>query len=145
MRAAAPVLLALLLGALSIPEAPPARADAKDELRSLREQAAQLRKSLDELDARIRALEAAPGTAAPRSEASPPPPSAAALKRSWNAIELGASQNRVGAILGKPERVLSIDGSVVWYYVYDVGRGSVFFDGSGKVSGLQPPVSGWSW
>jgi hypothetical protein len=136
------MILALLLG--SVPAW--VRADAEDELRSLREQAAQLRRSLDELDARIRTLESARGGEATARPAAPAAGSAAALKRSWSEIRPGTPEERVSSILGKPERVLLIDGSTVWYYVYpDFGRGSVFFDGSGKVSSAQSPSLGWGW
>jgi outer membrane protein assembly factor BamE (lipoprotein component of BamABCDE complex) len=61
-------------------------------------------------------------------------------------VRPGTSEQQVSEILGKPARVMRIDGSVVWYYLYaDFGRGSVFFDASGKVSGLQQPSAGWSW
>lgn len=148
------------------------RADDPDELMRLRQEAAQMRRSLDQLDARIRALEnadrkpddrrgtdaakpasaeAAPARPAPDYAATTPAgaPSASSpylLRRNWSEIQPGISQDRVDALLGKPERVLRIDGNVVWYYVYpELGRGSVFFDGRGKVSSAQSPRPGWSW
>ncbi len=47
--------------------------------------------------------------------------------------------------LGEPTAKLLLDGRPVWYYVYaGVGRGSVVFDGGGRVSTLQAPALGWS-
>src|SRR6266581_8051142 len=103
----------------------PARADPADELTSLRQEAARLRQSLEGLDARIRALEN--GNPQPAFPLFP-------LQRNWSEIQPGTPQERVDALLGKPERVLRINGDLVWYYIYPgLGRGSVFFDGQGKV------------
>ena len=131
--------------------APAVCADPGDELTSLRQEAARLRQSLDALDARIRALENA-GQAMPgpgdveRAKAAPVESALLLLQRSWSEIQPGASQERVNALLGKPERVLHINGDLAWYYVYPgLGRGSVFFNGEGKVSSAQAPRLGWSW
>ena|SRR6266571_3958413 len=116
----------------------PARADPADELTSLRQEAAQLRQSLEGLDARIRALE--------KNENPQPASPLFLLQRNWSEIQPGTPQQRVDALLGKPERVLRINGDLVWYYLYPgLGRGSVFFDGEGKVSSAQAPRLGWSW
>jgi SmpA / OmlA family len=128
-----------------------AHADPADDLARLKQEAARLRQSLDELDARIRTLEggnpgpAAPGTATDVS-AKPPAPSYFQLQRNWSEIEPGASKDRVNTLLGKPEREMHINGDLVWYYVYPgLGRGSVFFSTAGKVAAVQPPRVGWSW
>ena len=56
----------------------------------------------------------------------------------WQAIV------KAQALLGKPEKALRIDGSLVWYYIYPgIGRGSVFFNGDGRVSTTQSPGLGW--
>jgi hypothetical protein len=53
-------------------------------------------------------------------------------------------EEKVEALLGKPQKILRIDNTPVWYYVYpEIGRGSVFFNASGKVSGRQAPGLGW--
>ena len=134
--------LAAALIAVALP-APAAGGD--DELERLREEAAQQRRELEGTESRIRALEqkggdAARSDAAPATQASP----LVQLKRSWSQVQPGTPQDRVQALLGTPEKVLRIDGALVWYYVYpDVGRGSVFFNASGKVSSRQPPSFGW--
>jgi hypothetical protein len=132
----------------------PAIADTADELDSLRQEAARMRQSLDAFDARIRALEAADpspkppvankATMSPYDKQALPP--AFSLQRDWSEIKPGTSKERVDELLGKPEREMRINGDQVWYYVYPgVGRGSVFFDGQGKVSSTQAPRAGWSW
>jgi hypothetical protein len=129
----------------------PAHADPAVELRSMREEAARLRQSLDDLDARIRALEGEnPAARAPgdteRTKAAPAEFSFVTLQRNWFEIQPGMPEERVSALLGKPERVIRINGDLVWYYVYPgLGRGSVFFTAEGKVSGAQAPRLGWSW
>jgi hypothetical protein len=150
----------------------PAHAGPTDELVRLRQEAARMRQSLDVLDARIRALEngnspaRAPGesdrSVAPPTESTltPPMPNTVAvnppnsqsvsplllLQRNWSEIKPGMSKEQVDALLGKPERVMRINGDLTWYYVHPgFGRGSVFFDDEGKVSSAQSPHLGWSW
>jgi outer membrane protein assembly factor BamE (lipoprotein component of BamABCDE complex) len=68
----------------------------------------------------------------------------AQLKHSWSQVEPGTPRERVQALLGAPQKVLHIDGTLVWYYVYpEVGPASVFFNASGKVSSRQSPSLGW--
>jgi len=133
-----------------------AAADQTDELSGLREQAAQLRQKLEGIEARIRELEGpdreslAPRGAAQaqgvRSEAAAGGPVSplVALKKNWAQVKPGTPEDRVRELLGKPEKVLRIDGALVWYYIYpDIGRGSVFFGANGKVSSAQSPHLGW--
>jgi outer membrane protein assembly factor BamE (lipoprotein component of BamABCDE complex) len=66
------------------------------------------------------------------------------LQRNWSEIQPGMPQERVSALLGKPARVLNMNGDLAWYYVYPgLGRGSVFFNDAGKVSSAQAPQRGW--
>jgi hypothetical protein len=129
----------------------PVHADPADELTRLKQEAARMRQSLDDLDARIRALESGNSpppalNAATDSSAKQPSASYFVLQQSWSKIEPGTSKEIVAALLGKPEREMHINGDLVWYYVYaGLGRGSVFFNGAGKVSAAQPPRLGWSW
>ena len=95
-----------------------------------------MRQSLDDLDARIRALE---------NTGKQPASPVSLTQRNWSEIKPGTSKDRVDALLGKPDRVLRINGDLVWYYVYPgLGRGSVFFDGEERVSDAQSPRPGWS-
>jgi hypothetical protein len=131
-------------------------ADPTDELARLREEAAQLRGALDRLDARIRTLERQDGGPVTRKDSGQPEASRSeaipvsqisslvSLKQNWSQVQPGTPEDRVQVLLGKPERVLRIDGALVWYYVYPgIGRGSVFFNANGKVSSAQSPSLGW--
>ena len=137
-----PFLLACSIAALS---ALPAWADQSDDLNRLREEAAKQRRDLEETEGRIRALEPQKGGApvratSPASQVS----ELALLKKNWSQVEPGAPQERVQTLLGAPEKVLRIDGALVWYYAYPgIGPGSVFFNASGKVSSRQAPSFGW--
>lgn len=123
----------------------PVGADPTEDLARLKQEAAQLRYSLDQLDAKIRALENREGGRDFGASATERP-SPAALRQNWSKVRPGATEDAVQALLGKPERVLRIDGSPVWYYLYPgVGRGSVFFTLDGKVSSTQAPVGGSFW
>lgn len=131
-------------------------ADQSDELARLREDAVQLRAALNRLEARIQALERQNGDSAARKDSGQPGglgsqavpttqiSSLVLLKQNWSQVQPGTPEDRVEALLGKPERVLRIDGALVWYYIYPgIGRGSVFFSGNGKVSSAQSPSLGW--
>lgn len=154
------------LGIVAALTALPVRAQSSDELARLREEAAQLRQSLERLEARIHALETgqrdghpaeesstenAPASSASKAESAPAsrPASVDAsslvtMKKNWSQVEAGTPEDRVRALLGEPQRVLRIDGNLVWYYAYPgVGRGSVFFNRDGKVSSTQSPSLGW--
>jgi hypothetical protein len=127
-----------------------AGADPSDELSQLRKEAAELRQKQDQLDAKIRALEnQSPASPTQAAGARPDPDSRSAhsiplLKQNWSQIGPGTPREKVQSLLGPPEKVLRIDGSTVWYYAYPgIGRGSVFFTESGKVSSLQSPSFGW--
>jgi len=126
------------------------------ELARLRQEAVNLRQSLESVEARIRVLETRdpvdPGEAAqavpPRRNSTPAAPAAVdalvALKRNWSQVVPGISRGEVQALLGAPGNVLRIDGTPVWYYVYPgIGRGSVFFREDGTVSSRQAPPLGW--
>ncbi len=126
----------LLVLVLASALAEPALADPADELARLRQESARMRQSLDDLDARIRTLE----------DTRPAESAYVVLQRKWSDIQLGTSKEQVDALLGRPWRVMRINGDVVWYYVYPgLGGGSVFFDGEERVSSAQSPRLGWSW
>jgi hypothetical protein len=134
-----PLLLAC--GVAAALTALPATADQSDDLTRLREEAATQKRELEGTEARIRALEQKTGKAAvPATQLS----ELAQLKKNWSQVEPGTPQDRVRVLLGEPEKVLRIDGALVWYYAYpSIGPGSVFFNASGKVSSRQSPYLGW--
>jgi len=140
------VLVAASLLAAAAAHAQPADVDA------LKAEAARMRQSMDELDAKIRALEGeksvAPAAAAtaPKPAAQPPVGAYVSLQQNWSQVKTGIPKERVDALLGAPERVLQINGDDVWYYVYPgLGRGSVFFNTKGIVTASQAPRIGWGW
>lgn len=141
-------LQALVVTAVAV-TALPSYADQADEIARLREEAAALRQSLDKLEARIQALESAtpgarPPMASPNGPGKRPEISPVSLQQSWSEVRPGVAKERVDALLGKPERVMRINGDLVWYYVYPgLGPGSVFFSTAGKVTAAQPPRVGW--
>jgi uncharacterized coiled-coil protein SlyX len=126
-------------------------ADQSDDLTRLRDEAAQQRRELEGTEARLRALEHKSGDTAGRENGSQPaaaPPTQVSqlvqLKQNWSQVEPGTPEDRVRALLGAPEKVLRIDGALMWYYAYPgIGPGSVFFNASGKVSSRQSPRLGW--
>jgi outer membrane protein assembly factor BamE (lipoprotein component of BamABCDE complex) len=68
------------------------------------------------------------------------------VRKQWSEIRPGTPKARVDVLLGTPQRVMRINGDLVWYYVYPgIGRGSVFFSAEEKVTAVQPPAAGWSW
>lgn len=137
---------ALLLAAVLV--ALPAHADETDDVARLREEAAALRQSLEQLEAKIQTLERAEGarpaaSPAPRPEKQPELP-LVSVQRSWSEVRPGVAKERVSALLGAPEKVLRINGDLVWYYVYPgAGRGSVFFSTGDTVTAVQAPRPGW--
>jgi hypothetical protein len=115
-----------------------------DELARVREEAAVLRQSLDTLEAKIQVLEGNAGAARASPGYSKSVDALASLKRGWSQVVPGLPEVKVEALLGKPEKVLRIDNTLVWYYIYpEIGRASVFFNASGKVSSRQAPGVGW--
>ncbi len=135
---------------------PSAAADQADELAHLRAEAVQLRQALERLEARIQVLERQDRDPATRGDTGQPqvPHSEAvpaaqisplvSLKQNWAQVQPGTPEDKVQALLGRPEKVLRIDGTLVWYYLYQgIGRASVSFNGNGRVSSTQPPSLGW--
>ena len=150
MRSRSFIVCGIVLALAALPVA----ADQTEELARLREEAVQLRQLLNKLEARIQALENQNVDPAIRKESTPVQwaPSTAvvslqpivSLKQNWSQVERGIAQEKVQSLLGPPGKVLRIDGNLVWYYAYrGIGRGSVFFNGDGKVSSAQSPSFGW--
>ena len=133
----------LAAGCIAVALSAPA-AGQDDELARLHQEAAALRQALDRLEARIQALERNAGAAGASRSYSGSIDALASLKRGWSQVVPGLPEDKVEALLGKPEKVLRIDNTLVWYYLYpEIGRGSVFFNASGKVSSRQAPGVGW--
>lgn len=133
---------------------------ADEELRALREEVAAMREALRDLDRRIESLEsarAAAGTVPDSANAAPAPPpapqasatsarpdSVAALRINWSHVAPGTTKEKALEALGPASQEMTINGKLVWYYVYPgIGRGSIFFNDDGRVSSRQAPSTGW--
>jgi hypothetical protein len=151
----------LVAGVLLFPSALAHAGDA--DLRELQTEVEILRREVKALHVRIETLEGKRESAAARAPTSEPvvartnaPPtgktdnmrtdSIVALKLRWSKVAPGMTGPEVTETIGEPAAKLAIDGRPVWYYIYaGIGRGSVMFDGGGRVSSLQAPAVGWSW
>ncbi len=81
------------------------------------------------------------GAAVGRSADDPGPGPGVSRRRAWAGVHEGQSVTDVEALLGSPQKRFELGGREVSYYAYpDGGSGSVFFDGSGRVSSLQRPA-----
>ena len=90
-----------------------------------------LRREVEELRARVSAIEKRLGD---------PSPATAAEPRAWSKVSRGMTQAQVKDLLGEPSKAFELDGSRVWYYSYRGGAaGSVFFDSAGRASSYQRP------
>ena len=157
--------LPILVASVFLFSIAPAHARAEDaEVRELQLEVEILRREVKALHVRIETLEGKRESAtarAPTSEpvvarTNAPPPtgktdnmrtdSIVALKLRWSKVAPGMTGPEVTETIGEPAAKLAIDGRPVWYYIYaGIGRGSVMFDGGGRVSSLQAPAVGWSW
>ena len=136
----------------------PALAGANDTA-SLRREVRALQREVADLKARVTVLEravaagapqaATPASAAPQAGAAAPPtvaqPQGPEIRHRWREIKHGMTQAQITQLLGKPERVLTLNNQMVWYYHYTgIGGGSVVFTNDGHVSSWQnPPLGPW--
>ncbi len=91
-----------------------------------------------------------PRLAAAPADAPTPPPTPPTVARDpirdhWHGISRGMTTQAVEALLGRPQRTMTVNTQTVWYYTYpDVGSGSVVFAYDGTVIDWQtPPFSTW--
>jgi hypothetical protein len=155
VRLGAAVVASLLWAA--IPTA--ARAESS-EVTALRQEVSELKQVVQRLDQRVERLEAqrSPqseasstdvGVTPSKEEAAPPPPaptvSSASARDHWHRIDHGMTPQEVEALLGRPQRTMTVNAKTVWYYVYpDVGAGSVVFAPDDGVDDWQtPPFNTW--
>ena len=110
---------------------------------------APLRRELEELRARMSAIEKRLGTAPADAPLNAPAASAASpttYPAAWLRIRHGMTREQVKELLGEPKKAFGLDGSLVWYYRYDGNAaGSVFFDSAGQASSFQMPSGLRSW
>src|SRR5262249_13292825 len=123
--------------------------ELRQEIEVLRREVKALRTRIDTLEAKREGKTASPssgstqeasGTTISRTD------KAAELRARWSRVMRGMTGAEVTDAIGEPAGKLTLDGRPVWYYVYaGIGRGSVIFDGGGRVSSWQAPTPGWSW
>jgi hypothetical protein len=65
----------------------------------------------------------------------------------WLQVTQGMTQAEINTLVGAPQKIFTLNGKTVWYYMYPgVGAGSVFFGADGRASSYQkPPVGLWMW
>jgi TolA-binding protein len=63
----------------------------------------------------------------------------------WHRIDHGMTPQEVEALLGRPQRTMTVNAKTVWYYAYpDIGAGSVVFAPDDGVADWQtPPFNTW--
>jgi hypothetical protein len=166
MRLFCVTALVLITGALTI--IPPVHA-AGSQLDKLQNEVNALKRKIDRLDARLRALEdqgqaqrpmpareistthrtgtAATETAAEAAPVNGPKPAALSLDKAWKSLSNGMSEAEVHKLLGEPTHRLYLAPNTVWYYTYrDKGNGSVTMSPDGRVIDWQhPPHIGGCW
>ncbi|HET7362437.1 MAG TPA: hypothetical protein VFJ70_02575 [Burkholderiales bacterium] len=91
---------------------------------------AALRREVDELKARVSAIERRLGEPVVATASDP---------SGWAKVDRGMTQAEIKGLLGEPHKAFDLDGSRVWYYSYRGGAGSVFFDSAGRASSFQRP------
>jgi len=143
------------------------------EVTALRQEVSELKQVVQRLDQRLERLEARlsppsrassseAGVASPEASGASPQTSAAAApapepaapaaavssgsaRDHWHRIDHGMTPQEVEALLGRPQRTMTVNAKTVWYYAYpDIGAGSVVFAPDDGVDDWQnPPFNTW--
>jgi len=99
---------------------------------------AALRKEVDELRARVEAIEKRLGVTPDAANVRATP--SAKPFDNWRRVRQGMTREQVKSLVGEPSKAFELDGSQAWYYRYEAGAaGSVFFDAAGRTSSFQRP------
>ena len=146
--------------ALSLCVFAPLAARAEDtETTGLRQEVTDLKQIIQHLSERVEGLEkqltpqpesgseAAAAPPIPAAQPSAPAPSESIRER-WRQIDRGMTLQNVEALIGRPQRTMTVNQKTVWYYTYpEVGSGSIVFAEDGGVDDWQtPPFNTWlSW
>ena len=105
-----------------------------------------LRQEVDELKARVEAIEKRLGAPPNAAAANAPAAPSANPSDNWRRVRQGMTREQVKSLVGEPSKAFELDGSQVWYYRYEAGTaGSVFYDSAGRVTGLQRPAAASKW
>jgi len=136
----------------------PLAARAEDsETTTLREEVTDLKQIIQHLNERVEGLEkqlvpqpesAPQAAAAPATPAAQPPAPAApgqSIREHWRQIDHGMTVENVEALIGRPQRTMTVNLKTIWYYTYpEVGSGSIVFAQDGAVDDWQtPPFNTW--
>jgi hypothetical protein len=67
------------------------------------------------------------------------------IRERWRQIDRGMTVQNVEALIGRPQRTMTVNLKTVWYYTYqEVGSGSIVFAQDGSVDDWQtPPFNTW--
>lgn len=109
----------------------------------------ELQRALQELDARVEALEHSlppPGGSDAKSERGAGGEGFGREERkAWREVHRGMTEREVTELLGPPVGTMAQGRQRVWYYVYpEAGSGTVVLSPDGKVTGWQkPPFGQW--
>ncbi len=152
---------------------PPAARAETGEITALRQEVSELKQVVQRLDQRVERLEArlspeskvsspeasaapAPASAASGQPSTAPPQalqpaapattvSSASARDHWHRIDHGMTPEEVKALLGPPQRTMTVNAKTIWYYAYpDIGAGSIVFAPDDGVDDWQtPPFNTW--
>jgi hypothetical protein len=143
--------------ALSLCVFAPLAARAEDsETTGLRQEVTDLKQIIQHLNERVEGLEkqlpqpasdpqaaAAPATLTVQPSAPATP--GASIREHWRQIDHGMTVQNIEALIGRPQRTMTVNLKTVWYYTYpEVGSGSIVFAQDGLVDDWQtPPFNTW--
>ena len=151
------VQLGTLFIALSLAVVAPVAARGEtSEAAALHQEVTDLKQVIQHLNERVEGLEkqlqrsesAPQAAAAPATPVAQPSASATpdeSIRARWQRIDHGMTVQDVEALLGHPQRTMTVNLKTVWYYAYpEVGSGSIVFAQDGGVDDWQtPPFNTW--
>jgi hypothetical protein len=139
--------------------APMAARAETSETTGLRQEVTDLKQIIQHLNERVEGLEkqlapqpesgpqAAAAPATPAAQPSAPAPSDS-IREHWRQIDRGMTVQNIEALIGPPQRTMTVNLKTVWYYTYpEVGSGSIVFAQDGGVDDWHTPPfnTWWSW
>ena len=136
--------------------APLAARGENSDAAALRQEVDDLKQVIQHLNERVEGLEAQLPTGSesgPQAAAAPATPvaqpsasatSGDSIRARWREIDHGMTTQAVEALIGRPQRTMTVNLKTVWYYTYpEVGSGSIVFAQDGGVDDWQTPPFTW--